>query len=59
MSASGARHRFLEAVPLRGPPGGQAAGRGDGHEPVEARGAEGGQQGPGGEGAGPGPPDPG
>ena len=54
-----ARYRFLEVVALRGPPGGQPAGRGDGHEPPEARGAEGGQQRAGGERARSGPSDPG
>ena len=46
---AGAGDRLLEAVPLGGPPGGDAAGRGDRHETLEARLTEGGQQRPGGE----------
>ena len=41
-----ARHRLVEAVPLRGPPGGQPAGRGHRDETVESGGPERGQQRP-------------
>ena len=54
-----ARYRLLEAVPLRGPPGGQPAGGGHRDETIESRGPEGGQERAGGERAHPGPADPG
>ena len=47
----GARDSLLELVPFRCPPRGYAAGRGYGHETLEAGILEGGQQRPGGKGA--------
>ena len=53
----GAGDRLLEPVPFRRPPRGDAAGRGHGHETLEAGVPEGGQQRPGGKGARPDPAD--